>query len=54
MYFILQHNWGYEGLQDNFYKSYFEARGDGEGDSCFYVCGNGCACSGSASGSFCF
>ena len=30
MYFILQHNWGYEGLQDNFYKSYFEARGDGE------------------------
>lgn len=29
MYFILQHNWGYEGLQDNFYKSNFDARGDG-------------------------
>ena len=26
----------------------------GKGDSCFYVCGNGCDCSGSASGSFCF
>ena len=26
----------------------------GKSDGCFYVCGYGCACYGSASGSFCF